>query len=134
MGLDRGNVEEIRKRVESGEGVQGAAFWAYVSPSHETEKRVTSWLVKIEHKESDWVGEITSKNPTEILQTPGLSGEFNVIVDASGPDLRPNAQLKPLPESNADIGCNSNCHAMVGVVASEDGMEAFYWTVWDAFC
>jgi hypothetical protein len=34
----------------------------------------------------------------------------------------------------ADIGCNTNCASMVGIVANPDGHSANYWTTWDAYC
>jgi len=42
--------------------------------------------------------------------------------------------LKPQAGSKSDIGCISNCAAMVGIVADPGGANAQYWTVWDAFC
>lgn len=36
--------------------------------------------------------------------------------------------------SKPDIGCNTNCASMVGIVATENGSDANYWTTWDAFC
>lgn len=110
----------------------GARFWAYISPQNDTAKNVTKWAVNFE--QGNWAGSITSENPQEILQTPGLSGIFNVKVMASGPrfkwhELTPQAGTKP-----GVIGCNSNCAAMVGIVSTPDGSDANYWTVWDAFC
>jgi len=124
------NTEEMRARFKGGGGAQ---FWAYVSPQHETEKHVTKWMVKLEQKDGNWSDFISSDDPAKILQTPNLSGVFRVIVMASGP-LFPEKQLTNLPDSRPDVGCNSNCFAMVGIVATPDGKDAHYWTVWDAFC
>jgi hypothetical protein len=112
---------------------KGAKFWAYISPSNNTAKAVTKWSVTIAQKDGNWIGTITSANPYEQLQTPGLSGVFNVKVTGSGPKM-PEHQLTPQAGSNPDIGCNSNCAAMVGIVATPDGTDANYWTVWDAYC
>ena len=87
----------------------------------------------IQQQDGNWIGKITSQDPQEQLQTPGLSGVFTVEVWGSGPDI-PWQQLQVQSGSNPDVGCNSNCAAMVGIVANEDGTSAEYWTVWDAFC
>jgi len=110
---------------------KGAVFWAYISPQNNTEKAVTKWSVTI--SQGGWHGTITSANPRQQLQTPGLSGIFNVVVTGSGPNM-PEQKLTPLPDSKPDIGCNSNCAGMVGIVATADGKGANYWTVWDAYC
>jgi hypothetical protein len=112
---------------------KGAMFWAYVSPQHETEKNVTKWSVTVQQKDGNWAGTITSDNPDQQLQTPELSGIFKVIVTASGPKFA-ETTLTPLPHHPEDVGCNSNCAAMIGIVATADGTGANYWTVWDALC
>jgi hypothetical protein len=109
----------------------GALFWAYISPQNNTEKAVTKWSVTI--SQGNWSGTITSANPQQQLQTRGLSGLFDVVVTGSGPNM-PEQKLKPQAGSKPNIGCNSNCAAMVGIVATEDGKGAHYWTTWDAFC
>jgi hypothetical protein len=124
------DTKEMRTRYKGGGGAQ---FWAYISPQNETEKHVTKWIVKLEQKDGDWSDFISSDDPEKILQTPNLAGVFTVRVNASGP-LFPEKQLTNLPDSKPDVGCNSNCFAMVGIVATEDGKNAHYWTVWDAFC
>jgi hypothetical protein len=111
----------------------GAMFWAYVSPQEETDKYVTKWSVTVQQQDGDWAGTITSDNPEQQLQTPGLSGIFTVIVTASGPKFA-EKKLTPDSESKADVGCNSNCAAMIGIVAVPGGADANYWTVYDALC
>ena len=111
----------------------GARFWAYISPQEETSKFVTKWTVKIEQKDGNWAGSISSDKPTTQLQTPGLSGIFRVSVQASGPNFSEKT-LAPVSWSPPDIGCNSNCAAMVGIVAVKGGGDANYWTTWDAIC
>lgn len=111
----------------------GAQFWAYVSPQNDTDGNVTEWSVTVEQVDGNWAGTITSANPTQTLQTPGLSGIFNVTVVGSGPKLPPQ-KLTPTDYSKPNIGCNSNCSAMIGIVANADGTDANYWTVWDALC
>jgi hypothetical protein len=130
MSLPSANVEEMRAKFKGGGGAQ---FWAYISSQNETAQYVNKWIVKLGQKDGNWTGFISSDDPTKILKTPNLSGIFNVRVIASGP-LFKEKQLTNLPDSKPDIGCNSNCHAMVGMVATEDGTDAHYWTVWDAFC
>jgi hypothetical protein len=124
------NIEEMKAKYQGGGGAQ---FWAYISPQHETEKNVTKWMVKFEQEDGNWSDFVDYRDPTKIVKTPNLSGVFNVIVTASGP-LFKEKRLTNLPDSKPDIGCNSNCFAMVGIVATEDGKDANYWTVWDAFC
>ena len=123
-------VANVKGNLELGGGAQ---FWAYVSPQNETSKFVTKWEVRLEQKDGNWSDRITSDEPTKVLQTPGLSGTFWVIVTASGP-LFQEKKLTPVSWSKPDIGCNSNCAAMVGIVATADGKDANYWTVWDAVC
>jgi hypothetical protein len=112
---------------------KGASFWAYVSPQNHTSTNVTSWSVKITQQGGNWTGEITSKNPQQQLQTPNLSGIFDVVVEASGPKFK-EKKLTPQSGSKPDVGCNSNCAAMIGIVSNPDGTDANYWTVWDAIC
>jgi hypothetical protein len=109
----------------------GAVFWAYISPMNNTAKAVTKWSVTI--SQGSWSGTITSDDPQQQLQTRGLSGVFDVAVTGSGPNL-PEQKLTPQQGSQPNIGCNSNCAAMVGIVATPDGKGANYWTTWDAFC
>ncbi len=97
----------VSKSFQLGDGAQ---FWAYISPMNDTAKNVTTWEVRLEQMDGNWSGSITSDNPTETLQTPGLSGEFKVTVTASGPNLK-EKQLSPQQGSNPNIGCNSNCAA-----------------------
>ena len=130
MSLPPDDTKEMMARFKGGGGAQ---FWAYISPQHETARCVTKWVVKLEQKDGNWSDFISSGEPEKILQTPNLAGVFTVRVTASGP-LFKEKQLDPLPESNPDIGCNPNCFAMVGIVATEDCQDAHYWTVWDAFC
>ena len=121
-------MEEMRKKINSGNGAQ---FWAYISPQHETSHHVTKWLVVIE--QGDWAGFIDSDNPEKILHTPNLSGIFKLTIIASGPHFS-EKKLAPMSGSKPDIGCNTNCSSMVGIVATENGSDANYWTTWDAFC
>ena len=131
------NIEEFKTQVASGQIVlgNGAKFWAYISSQNETEKYVHDWSVKLEQQDGNWSGTITSKDPYVNLQTPGLSGIFNVTVTAKvGAVLQPRT-LEPQPGVKPGvIGCNSNCAAMVGIVALPGGANAQYWTVWDAYC
>jgi hypothetical protein len=124
------NAEAMKNKVESGNGAQ---FWAYVSPQHETLKYVTKWEVRFEQADGNWSGTIDSDNPEEILQTPSLSGIFKVTVRASGHEFEEQI-LTPKPGSKPNIGCKSNCTAIVGIVATKGGGGAHYWTTWDAIC
>jgi hypothetical protein len=126
------NISEVRGQVEGSLG-GGAQFWAYISPQNNTDKVVHHWEVRLQQQDGNWSGTITYENPQQILQTPNLSGLFNVEVTASIAGLAPR-RLTPQAGSKPNIGCNSNCAAMVGIVASPDGMNAYYWTTWDAIC
>ena len=123
-------IANVEGQLELGGGAQ---FWAYISPQEETSKFVTKWTVKIEQKDGNWAGTISSDNPTQMLRTPGLSGIFTVSVQASGPRFDEKT-LTPVSGSKPDVGCNSNCAAMIGIVAAAGGEDANYWTTWDAVC
>jgi len=128
------NIEEFKTKVSSGQVTlgNGAKFWAYISPQNDTARYVSDWMVKFEQQ--DWSGSITSKDPYVNLQTPDLSGVFNVTVTAKVGVVGQPQKLKPQAGSKPDIGCGSNCAAMVGIVAAPGGGSATYWTVWDAYC
>lgn len=126
------NISEIRVQVQNSLG-GGAQFWAYVSPQNNTSQNVTWWQVRLQQTGGNWAGTITSDNPQQILQTPELSGTFDVAVIASGPGFS-QKRLTPQSGSKPNIGCNSNCAAMVGIVSNADGTDANYWTTWDAIC
>jgi hypothetical protein len=130
---ERGNIDEIEAQVSSGD-LQlggGAQFWAYISPSNNTAACLTSWSVTV--SQGSWSGTITSNDPQQILQTPNLSGIFDVTVEAAGQDFAWQ-KLTPTSYSKPNIGCNSNCAAMIGIVANPDCTDANYWTTWDAVC
>jgi hypothetical protein len=130
---ERGNIDEIEEQVQSGalQLGNGAQFWAYVSPSNNTAACLTSWAVIV--SQGDWSGMITSADPQQKLQTPNLSGIFDVAVVAAGRGFGAKA-LTPTSYSKPNIGCNSNCAAMIGLVANPGCTDANYWTTWDAVC
>lgn len=109
----------------------GACFWVYVSSENDTQNVVTHWSVTF--TQGDWSGTIDSSMPAPILQTNGLSGDFQVSVTGSGPNM-PAKQLGPGPGCEPNIGCNANCASMVAIVANPSGDDASYCTTWDAFC
>jgi hypothetical protein len=109
----------------------GAQFWVHISPQHNTEQWIHQWEVRFEL--GDWSGSISSDNPQEILQTPGLSGIFTVTVTGSGPNM-PRKMLTPLDDNTPQVRCRGNCAAMIGIIAAEEGNDAHFWTVWDALC
>lgn len=113
-------------------GAPGAKFIAYISPQNQTASKVTKWEIHLQARNGSWQGTMSSGG-SRMLQTPKLSGIFNVRVIASGPNM-PAKQLSPTSYSRADIGCNNNCTSLIGIVASPDGKDAHYWTVWDAAC
>jgi hypothetical protein len=126
------DAQELFEEVGSIEDLgKGAYFWAYISPQNDTEKVVQEWVVTL--SQNDWEETITSSQSSPILQTDGMSGEFDVSVVWIKPDGE-EVELKPLPDSKPNIGCNVNCAAMVAIVATEDHTSANYSTTWDAFC
>lgn len=117
---------------------KGAQFWVYLSPQHDTAKVVKDWSVTI--SQGNWSDTITSKNPTRQIRTPNLSGLFDIKITTMNNSTNPPSEIAipPLPPSTNQIGCNSNCASMVGIVANEKpllgGANAQFWTTWDALC
>ena len=109
----------------------GAYFWVYVSPENDTSQYLTQWTVTF--TQGDWSGTIDSSMPQPNLQTPGLSGEFQVQVMGSGPEM-PAKEIGPAEGCNPEIGCNENCASMVTLISTPGGGDANYCTTWDAFC
>lgn len=124
-----GSFEEVGSPDELG---NGAYFWVYLSPQNNTAELVKDWTVTL--KQGDWTGSISSHDPSPTLKTDGLSGDFDVTVAWAQPPKEVVVDLKPLPDSRPNIGCNDNCASMIGIVANEAGNDANYWTTWDAFC
>ncbi len=56
----------------------GARFWVYLSPQHDTAKVVKDWSVNF--SQGNWSDSITSADPTKQIQTPNLSGEFDIKI------------------------------------------------------
>lgn len=116
----------------------GAQFWVYLSPQNNTAEVVKGWSVTL--SQGNWSDTITSENPTKQIQTPNLSGLFDIEITemdfSTKPPRKVNIPAKA-PSTN-QIGCNSNCSSMVGIVADEKpllgGANAHFWTTWDALC
>lgn len=132
------DIEEIRAEFnskfnicENGLG-NGAQFWVFLSDENETTKLISDWEVVFRHHYENWSGTISSEKPHKILQTPNLAGIFHVTVKARIVNQKEFSEIEPHVGSNRNIGCNSNCAAMVGIIASACGTKAGYWTVWDA--
>ena len=110
----------------------GARFWTYISPQNDTAKLVTWWQVTL--TQGNWTGEMSS-GTSQFLDTPGLSGEFDVVVEAIVGPNQERQRLEPQDGSKPNIGCNDNCASMIGIVADPDNpSRAYYWTTWDAIC
>lgn len=132
------NIEELRAEFntkfnicEDGLGI-GAQFWVYISEENDTAAILSDWQVTIRHHYENWSGTITSDKPHKILQTPNLSGIFHVSVMVRIAEDAEMREIEPLIGSNRNIGCNSNYAAKIGIEALPDGVDAKYWTVWDA--
>lgn len=116
----------------------GAQFWVYLSPQNDTKDRVKGWSVTF--SQGSWSGTIDANNPTQTLQTPGLSGTFDIKITQTDHSTNPPRQVPIPPQSGStnQIGCNSNCASMVGIVANASpnpgGANSQFWTTWDAVC
>jgi hypothetical protein len=115
----------------------GAQFWVYLSPQNDTSKMIGTWRVTF--SQGNWIGTISSENPTQMLQTPNLSGIFDIKVELLSGSTGTWRQIPPQQGSTNEIGCNSNCASMVGIVADSTNpapgaINAHFWTTWDAFC
>lgn len=115
----------------------GAQFWVYLSPTNDTSKMISKWRVTF--SQGNWSGTISSDNPTQQLQTPNLSGIFEIKVELLSGSTGTWRQIPPQQGSNNEIGCNSTCSSMVGIVADSThpmpgAINAHFWTTWDALC
>lgn len=115
----------------------GAQFWVYLSPQHDTAKMITKWRVTF--SQGNWSDSISSDNPTKQIQTPNLSGIFEIKVELLSGSTGTWRQIPPQAGSHNEIGCNSNCASMVGIVADSinpliGAINAHFWTTWDAMC
>lgn len=130
------NIEEIKKKIILGEMTLGggARFWVYLSPENDTEKYISEWEVIIQPEDGDWIGIISSINPQQMLQTPNLSGIFNVTVRVTVGAFFQPIQILPEREGSKLLVCNSNCAAMISITATPDGEYATYLTFSDAIC
>lgn len=134
------DIEEIRAEFnskfnicESGLG-EGAQFWVNLPEENGAAEKIVEWQVVFRHHYENWSGAISSESPRKILQTPNLGGIFHVKVLARLADEAEMTEIEPQTGSNRNIGCNSNCAAMIGITLTADGENAEYWTVWDAIC
>jgi len=124
--------EQYLNQVKASETTGGGAkFLVYISPLNDTPTNVTEWSVTF--KQGDWSGTITSKKPTDVLQTPNLSGLFDLEITGSGPHFT-STTLKPGKGDTVNIGCNSNCLSIVKIVSLPEGKGAYYSPTWDAVC
>ncbi len=116
----------------------GAQFWVYLSPENNTSQVVKGWSVTF--SQGSWSDSITYKKPTKQIQTPNLSGLFQIKITEADHSTNPprKVPIPAKPPSTHEIGCNSNCLSMVGIVADKNpvlgGPNATFWTTWDAIC
>ncbi|CAI8705419.1 hypothetical protein [Chryseobacterium culicis] len=115
----------------------GAQFWVYLSPQNDTSKMISTWRVTF--SQGNWSDFISSENPTKQIQTPNLSGIFEIKVELLSGSTGTWRQIPPQQGSHNEIGCNSNCASMVGIVADSTNppvgaINAHFWTTWDAMC
>lgn len=116
----------------------GAQFWVYLSPQNNTAQIVKGWSVTL--SQGNWSDSITSENPTKQIQTPNLSGLFDITITELDFSTHPprTIAIPALPPSTNQIGCNANCASMIGIVANAHsllgGPNAQFWTTWDAMC
>ncbi|WP_160140232.1 hypothetical protein [Chryseobacterium sp. c4a] len=115
----------------------GAQFWVYLCPHNDTAKMITKWRVTF--SQGNWSDSISSDNPTKQIHTPNLSGIFEIKVELLSGSTGTWRQIPPQTGSHNEIGCNSNCASMVGIVADSinppiGSINAHFWTTWDALC
>jgi hypothetical protein len=115
----------------------GAQFWVYLSPNNDTSKMITTWRVTF--SQGNWSGTISNENPTQQLQTPNLSGIFDIKVELLSGSTGTWREIPAQEGSRNQIGCNSNCSSFVGIVADSTSpapgaINAHFWTTWDALC
>jgi hypothetical protein len=115
----------------------GAQFWVYLSPQNDTAKMIGEWRVKF--TQGNWSDSITSEDPTKQIKTPNLSGIFEITVELMSGSTGTWRAIPPQDGSTNQIGCNSNCASMVGIVADSTNpapgsINAHFWCTWDAFC
>jgi hypothetical protein len=65
----------------------GARFWVYISPQHDTAKVVKDWVVAF--SQGNWSESITSDDPTKQIQTPNLSGKFDIKITTTDYSTNP---------------------------------------------
>ena len=116
---------------------KGAQFWVYLSPQNNTSKMISTWRVTF--SQGNWSDQISSEDPTKQIQTPNLSGIFDIKVELLSGSTGTWRQIPPQAGSNNEIGCNNNCASMVGIVADSTSpmpgaINAHFWTTWDAMC
>lgn len=115
----------------------GAQFWVYLSPQNDTSQMVSKW--KVTFSQGNWSDTISSDDSSRQIQTPNLSGIFDIKVELLSGSTGTWRQIPPQSGSNYEIGCNANCSSMVGIVADSNtpmpgAINAHFWTTWDAMC
>lgn len=115
----------------------GARFWVYLSPQNDTAKQIQQWRVTF--SQGNWSDVISSDDPAHQIQTPKLSGTFDIKVELLSGSTGTWRQIPAQQGSNNEIGCNINCASMVGIVADSTmpapgAINAHFWTTWDALC
>lgn len=128
MNLTKQQLNAVESKTQLGGGAQ---FWVYISPMHDTAEHVTEW--KVTFSQGSWSGSIDSSNPQQMLKTDNMSGKFDLVVEASGPNFA-SKKISVMNGCMPNIGCNTNCASMVAIVANEAGTDAGYCTTWDAMC
>lgn len=116
---------------------EGAQFWVYISTENNTAEIISTWRVTF--SQGEWSDVISSEDPAKQIKTPNLSGIFDVKVELLSGSTGTWRQVPPQAGSNNEIGCNSTCAAMVGIVADSThpapgAINAHFWTTWDAIC
>lgn len=133
-------MQETKVNANSAGQVQlggGAQFWVYISPQNDTVKMITTWRVTF--SQGNFMDSISSENPTKQIKTPNLSGIFDIKVEVLSGSTGTWREIPPQEGSRNQIGCNSNCASMVGIVADSTSpapgaINAHFWTTWDAMC
>ncbi len=125
-------VQQGSRRRRATLPLKGAEILGYSSPTNDTDKRFPDW--KIEVSQGNYEDLITPYNNP--LQTPGLSGEFQVRVFVRCPETGEYLLWKDKEGNETGVvGVGENCIGMVIFYAlAETGCEGTYYTVYNAVC
>lgn len=123
----------VQQKVKRRNHPEGAQFAVYISPSNNTDENLTEWEVTI--SQGIWSDTITSNNPEVLIQSPGLSGEFGVVVRGTGPQMSSRQLTNISSESGPNVNCSVNCSSLIVLRSTdESGTDTMYYTLSNTIC